>query len=600
GLYNFLEFAKEVGVPTSKTWDHFQEHLSLWEEKKSLPETIQELKQLRYSLFSLQREHKELIHKLEDFQSYEKKMSTLNVEILKISKELEQYKIRVVEKDKKIDELRSRLNVLNQEKQELMKQSEKYNDLNIYIEYLLRLSMYIRTRLDFEKQITRLTPEQKQAVNTVKEDGATLIKGSAGTGKTLVLLEAFKRIKNEIRMDKKPFDSVFLTYTKTLVKYNQYLATLMNEEDLAYRLDTADSFYYKLLKTISPKYRIDINVIHELCKEFNNTIFFTTDQLYMEIERFIFANNLSREEYLDTLISRRGMRVPLSKKQREEVWSIQEKIREWQFHHQAFSRNLARILLLEQIHTLPRVEFAFVDESQDLTTVELLILKQLTTKALIMAGDTEQTIYGISSPYARAGISLLGRTRVLKTNFRNTISIFEFAEKYKNLTYSNNKAEGVCSAFREGPAPEVYLSKPDSLFKQLKGKIEIFTQYLGYDPENILILVPTKREVQEVSQFLQDHGQECINVKDDSFRFTETGKVRISTLHSGKGLDSPIVLLYLPFLPPTPEYDQATINMLNRNLIYVALTRAMDHLNIFIPEDSNEEPILDLIKINKI
>ena len=72
------------------------------------------------------------------------------------------------------------------------------------------------------------------------------------------------------------------------------------------------------------------------------------------------------------------------------------------------------------------------------------------------------------------------------------------------------------------------------------------------------------------------------------------------TLHSSKGLDFPVVLLYLPSLPPRTEYDGKTGETLVRNLIYVAMTRAMDNLNVFTLEGAHdsqeEEPLQDLVQ----
>jgi superfamily I DNA/RNA helicase len=57
--------------------------------------------------------------------------------------------------------------------------------------------------------------------------------------------------------------------------------------------------------------------------------------------------------------------------------------------------------------------------------------------------------------------------------------------------------------------------------------------------------------------------------------------VRLSTLHSSKGLDFPVVLMYLPEMPPAKEIDPPYQDRLYRNLQYVAMTRGMDVVEIF-------------------
>ena len=73
--------------------------------------------------------------------------------------------------------------------------------------------------------------------------------------------------------------------------------------------------------------------------------------------------------------------------------------------------------------------------------------------------------------------------------------------------------------------------------------------------------------------------------------------LRLSTLHSSKGMDFPVVLLYLPSLPAGAEYDEKASESLARNLIYVAMTRAMDNLNVFVMEDAKERAVTELLAI---
>jgi len=96
-------------------------------------------------------------------------------------------------------------------------------------------------------------------------------------------------------------------------------------------------------------------------------------------------------------------------------------------------------------------------------------------------------------------------------------------------------------------------------------------------------------------------GYRHANIRDEGFTFREEKTIRLSTLHSSKGLDFAVVLLYLPALPPRGDYDDRTGAALVRNLIYVAMTRAMDNLNVFTLEGAHdsqqEEPLQDLVRV---
>jgi hypothetical protein len=126
-------------------------------------------------------------------------------------------------------------------------------------------------------------------------------------------------------------------------------------------------------------------------------------------------------------------------------------------------------------------------------------------------------------------------------------------------------------------------------------KAILFIDKLGYDSENTTILAPGKADVSAIQDNLSRRGIKSANNKDDSFSFTAEGLVRVSTLHSSKGLYFPVVLLYLPSLPNAPEYAEAAAG-LARNLIYVAMTRAMDNLNMFLMEETRERAVAELVR----
>jgi len=281
----------------------------------------------------------------------------------------------------------------------------------------------------------------------------------------------------------------------------------------------------------------------------------------------------------------------------------------------------------------------FLDEVQDLNPVALRALRELTRGTMVMAGDAAQSIYSCRSPFRRSGISLRGATRILKTNFRNTIQVFELADRFRRKSLA---AAGPAAAdlptdgalaespaadsppavapdapadaapeaapdapdapadaarpfpFREGPPPELYTAASvEELQRLLLEKIRVFLEELGYDAENLCILVPRKCEIEPLRRVLEQAGLELEAIREEQFSFRSTGRLRASTLHSSKGLDFPVVLLYLPYLSWRKAYDDAQTERLLRNLLYVGITRAMDNVNAFLLEGGEPgDPIL--------
>jgi superfamily I DNA/RNA helicase len=317
---------------------------------------------------------------------------------------------------------------------------------------------------------------------------------------------------------------------------------------------------------------------------------------------------VSRREYVEEMVPRRGMRQPLTAPQRAAVWDIRDAMAEAMDHDGILSKNYARLVLISHLEAHPDeqalhdIDVALVDESQDLSAADLRALRLMTQRGLLMAGDTGQSIYGVSSPYRRAGLDVTGRTRILRTSFRNTLPIQEAADAYRRLSGLEDDEGAGASAFREGPLPELYTAgSREELGRLLLRKAALFMERLGYDPENIAVLAPTKTDLAFLGDLLGHAGYRYANIRDDDFSFKQEKTVRLSTLHSSKGLDFAVVLLYMPALPPRADFDDAAGAALVRNLIYVSMTRAMDNLNVFTLEGAHdgqqEEPLQDLVRV---
>ncbi|GAB1456904.1 hypothetical protein MASR2M48_22120 [Spirochaetota bacterium] len=101
-----------------------------------------------------------------------------------------------------------------------------------------RMTAFTRTRADYERAVVRLTAEQKGILTQIRLDRDFLVKGSAGTGKTLVLLKAVEKAKgigtgavsgqDTLGMDELGGSVALLTYTTTMVKYDAFLSSLMS------------------------------------------------------------------------------------------------------------------------------------------------------------------------------------------------------------------------------------------------------------------------------------------------------------------------------------------------------------------------------------
>jgi hypothetical protein len=608
--HNFLRFCAACRIDAAGLGT-LKKSLEAWEDKKPLLEQGEELRRVRYELFIAQRDNKKLLAQTEQWAKDKWRLAELDGETMRLSAELEREKERADAKGGRLDELRRELNDLSLQKRKLSEQLEAFRDLDLYVEHVRRFSLYTRTRMDYERSVMKLTPEQQQAVEAIRPGHDFLIRGGAGTGKTIVLLHALEKVRREREGElelKSNSRILFLTYTNTLVKYDRYVAEILKARDADDLIFTADSFFQARLKMLGQGQRVDYGIISKLAEKLNSTKFFSAQELAVEVEDFLFGNLISRTEYVEEGIPRKGMRQPLSTGQRETVWGIRDRIAAEMEQNGLLSKNYSRMKLIEHLEAHPEdarlrdLDFGFVDESQDLSAADLKALKLMTQRGLIMAGDTGQSIYGLGSPYRRAGVDIAGRSRVLHTSFRNTVPIQEVAEAYRKLSGLDDDEGAGSIAFREGPIPELYTAGTrDKLARLLLRKAALFIDTLGYDPENLTVLAPTRADLAAIGDMLGHAGYLHANIRDEDFSFKQEKTIRLSTLHSSKGLDFAVVLLFLPALPPGGEYDEKSADTLVRNLIYVAMTRAMDNLNVFTLEGAHEgqqdEPLQDLVRV---
>lgn len=597
---NITAFCKLVGIESPEL-TALAARLEIWKERKPGLEGLAEIRRLEGCLQLLQREKQDLAERLSGYANLEADHKALVAEQKLIEAKLADAARTAAGRKEKVKKLAEEKNGLLARQRELEKEREKYATLEEYIEYMSRFTAYTRTRVEFERELVQLTPEQEQAVAAIKPGCDYLVRGAAGTGKSLVLLEAVRRtaqaLGSELGLDE-PGGVLLLTYTKTLAKYDAWLSGLMRIDAPEKLVMTLDHFFYERLGEAVPGSAPDYGILQRLLEEVREVPFLSAKELLTEVEEFIFANAVTRGEYVDAMVPRKGLGTPLTGEQRARVWEVVEKVRKKMDEYGGLSKNYMRVRILERQQSEPQLDwkrwaYLYIDEVQDESAAGLRVIRNCAARGVVMAGDLGQSLYGLGSPYARAGIDIKGRSRLLHTNFRNTRQIQELAARVSGA------GEREATAFREGPLPELYTAgNGTELRRQLAGKAEFFIQRLGYDPGNVAVLVPTGKVVKGISEELQAHGLECVEIKDENFDFSDRERIRICTLHSSKGLDFPVVLLYLPVLWVPEGAEESRREEQERNLVYVAMTRAMDSLNVFlqVTDGGQKNPVLQVVQ----
>ena len=222
-----------------------------------------------------------------------------------------------------------------------------------------------------------------------------------------------------------------------------------------------------------------------------------------------------------------------------------------------------------------------VDEGQDFADDwyrTLLRALDSTTNSLFIALDSSQTIYKRRVSWRDIGIQIVGRTRVLRVNYRNTRPILSTA--YPLIHDLDVSGMVVCEAggeyvvpekaLRDGPMPEI--KRFNSFDAERRHALEWIRARLekGVPPNELLVLGLSRSDMAKLEEWLQDAG---IPAQLLGGR-VGAEVVRLSTVHSAKGLDAESVLLLSAH--QLERRDEAE----GRRLLYIAMTRARTELHI--------------------
>lgn len=603
--FNFLQFCEAVG------WEHellndLKEALKLWQGKKTPLENYREMRKLRLQYNQLKEAKAEVEEEVAASRDTRTALDEIKAQLKLKDQELAKLKETSTNRKEKSTQLRQKLRAAEEEKKELLDRAERLQQAELYMSYLERFTAYTRSRADYERSVLQLSPEQKKAAERIGETGDYLVHGPAGTGKTFVLLHALDQELERTDQELGVTDDeqiALLTYTRTLVRFDEYLTSVVGRHRHKPVISTVDSFVLQAAKKRDGRFFMDYGALRTFAEN-NKVSFLSSEELYAEIEEVIFGRGLSREDYVDAAQGRQGMKQPLSQTQRAEVWQLAQNARNALLQQFKLSKNLSRLYLLEALQTdsgfrqTATVGRLFIDEVQDLAPVELQALKLLSRSGVVLAGDEQQAIYQAGMSFKQLGIDVVGHATVLRTNYRNTRQIATFGRILQALWSSQGSEPSVEEedAYREGPTPELWTHAGiEEGEHALVKRVEFFINVLGYDPENIAVLTPFDKQVEQIGELLKEAGYETQDIRKKEFDFERTRGVRVSTLHSAKGVEFPVVMLHVPYLARPKSMSPRVAAEQNFNLVYVAVTRAMDNLQLFLPEQSSDE-VVTLLK----
>jgi superfamily I DNA/RNA helicase len=457
-----------------------------------------------------------------------------------------------------------------------------------------------------------LHPEQRKIAYR-DYNGPVLVRGGAGTGKTVVAMHRAKHLADQIEKDPtRAGERVLLTTFTTSLAHDieANLRTLcpghLDARPPRVEVINLDRWVSQFLKRKSfarevaffgeARDRLD-QVWTEVFDDHELPEGLSEPFVRAEWAQIVQAKGMTDQKgYLKA--SRAGRGTPLDRKKRAVLWDIfadyrARLISEGLAEPDDAYREATEILMAEA----PNLPYAavIVDEAQDMGEQAFRLIRAIKPEtpagdrnSLFIVGDAHQRIYGRRAAMSACGINVRGRSKRLRLNYRTTQEIRAWAVSVlegvsvDDLDEGTDTLRGYVSLMR-GAAPDLVGCRSE--VEELDGLVA-WVRALPPDQirlSDIGVLCARRADADRVQAVLRTAGIETVMLQSGADDRSVPG-VRITTMHRAKGLE--FFAVAIPFLSETTfpppgalraavdSADKEDIVMRYRSLLHVAATRA--------------------------
>jgi mRNA-degrading endonuclease RelE of RelBE toxin-antitoxin system len=459
----------------------------------------------------------------------------------------------------------------------------------------------------WEKWTIFLHPSQREWIER-DYSGPARVSGSAGTGKTIVALHRavfLARANPDTRVLLTTFSETLANALRTKLR-----RLISNQPRLGEQLEVhgvnaiGERLYEQHFgrpKIASPE------VIRQFMTEAAAKVAdfkFSLSFLLTEWEDLVDAWQLETwESYRD--IKRLGRKTRLQESQRAILWRAFDTVR-GRLSTEGFVTHAAIFTCLaDQLGSRkhPPFEFVVVDEAQDLSVAQLKFLAALGGKrqnGLFFSGDLGQRIFQQPFSWKSLGVDIRGRARTLHINYRTSHQIRIQTDRLlgpevADVDGNTEERRGTVSVFN-GPTPTV------RTFKSQQEENDAVSAWIaersreGVMPDEFGVFVRSDAELGRARAAV---AKALLPFKMlDEHVETTSGQISIGTMHLAKGLefravvvmacDDEIIPLQSRIETVADDSDLEEIYNTERHLLYVACTRARDHLLVTSVEPASE------------
>jgi hypothetical protein len=441
--------------------------------------------------------------------------------------------------------------------------------------------------------------EFQQSIYTLQPP--MIIVGSAGSGKTALVLEKLKSLYGNV---------AYISLSKYLVDNASslyYASGYDNEHQETDFLSLKD--YLSLWQKPEGK-EVDFKHFERWFNRYAQAI--KINEPYRVFEEFkgvisgspVHTAWLSEKEYLEL-----GVKQSIfSLQERERIYPLFLKYIEWMKEENLYDSNILCHEYLEKIQ--PYYDYIMVDEVQDMTNIQLkCILASLKQKShFILTGDSNQIVHPnffswskVKTYFYETGDSRDNQIKILRTNYRNSLQVVELSNnllKIKNARFGSIDRESnyLVNTVSRDPGEVLLYANDEKKKRELNRRTQNSAKYA--------VIVPDNSQKAKAAQFFKTplifnvqeaKGLEYENVILTDFISSHESEFR--EIIAGVTLED-LKKEELRYNRSGDKHDKdAEIYKFYINSFYVAITRAIK--NIYIFEQSAEHPVLRLLRMQE-
>ncbi|MDR1882908.1 MAG: PhoH family protein [Prevotella sp.] len=428
-----------------------------------------------------------------------------------------------------------------------------------------------------------------------------IIVGSAGSGKTALVLEKLKSLNGNvayISLSKYLVDNASNIYYSSgydnefqetdFLSLKDYLALWQKPEGREIEFKRFEGWFNRYAQSVK------INEPYRVFEEFKGVI--TGSPIH--------AAWLSKEEYLEL-----GVKQSIfSLQERERLYPLFLKYTDWLKEEKMYDSNILCYQYLEKIQ--PCYDYIMVDEVQDITNIQLkCILASLKQKShFILAGDSNQIVHPnffswskIKTYFYEESDNKNNQIKILQTNYRNSLDVVELSNnllKIKNTRFGSIDKESnyLIDTVSKEKGEVLLYANDDKKKKELNRRTQNSTKYAVIVSDNAqkakaaqFFKTPLVFSVQEAKGLEYENVilTDFISGHEAEFREIIAG-VTVEDLRQEE----------LRYNRAGDKHDKdAEVYKFYINSFYVAVTRAVK--NIYIFEQRADHPALKLLRMQE-